>query len=199
MNTPTFIMAVPFKLERKHNALYLAQQTGGTIVWDRERSIVETFTRLLETIGTSPAIILQDDIRLTNDWRTKTENVIADHPDTVCQFFSLRDSDATLGARYESGTKYLMNQAFYLPAGTAPDLLAHTLDYFKANPDSTADDLAVRSWLTKTKQEYWHHVPSLVQHKIWTSVIDKHRVWDRRSPTYIEITDDPTTGDPNAY
>lgn len=182
--TKTLIMAVPFDQPRVRNAIRLAQETGGTIVWDTNKSISHTFLKVLSTAGEDPVIVLQDDVQLVEGWREAIEDVIAEHPDDVCQFFSLRKSDLTEGARYVAGSNYLMNQCYYLPATYARQIGEYAQQFFADNPGHTGDDTAIGKWLASRKERYWHHVPSLVQHYQWPSAINGRRSSKRQSPTF---------------
>jgi hypothetical protein len=165
-------MAVPWEQERVRNAVELAAETGATIVWDRQHSAFETWQRTLAEAGVDPAVLLQDDVELTEDWRAKVEAVISEHPDTVIQFFSMRKADETVGSRWEPGRTYLMNQCHYLPAGAAARLLDYSQDWHLKDPrNPTCQDLATAGWLRDTGQRYWLHVPSLVQHRPWASTL----------------------------
>lgn len=186
MSTPVFIMAVPFDPRRAVNAKRLADETGGTVVWDEKQSIVDTFLRLLEAAGDGPAIFMQDDVRLTSRWREKVEEVIAEHPDAVCQFFSIRKADLTLGARWERGSAYLMNQCWYAPPTYAAQLRVFAEKWFDERPGHTGDDTCVGEFLKSRRERYWHHVPSLVQHNEWVSAVSQARSSKRLSPTFEE-------------
>lgn len=186
MTTPVIIMAVPFIPERLKNAVELKKATGGEIVLDQKRSVMHTFTLVLEEAGQDPVIILQDDVYLAQDWRAKVEAVIAEHPTSVCQFFSLRKSDLEHGARWQPGSAYLANTCFYLPKGYAAELLEFTREWIEQNPEHTGDDTCLSEWLASRKERYWHHVPSLVQHHVWKSAINDRRSSKRQSPTFEE-------------
>lgn len=186
MSTRTYVMAIPWDQQRVRNVRDIVKAADAQVVWDRERSIQETFCRMLEAAGEEPAIFLQDDVELTEGWRGKVEKVIGEHPDVVIQFFSLRKSDLTEGARWEAGRNYLMNQCWYVPAGYAQSLLEFARQWWKDNPGHTGDDTCVAEWLRARSEKYWHHVPSLVQHREWKSAIDSRRSSRRLSPTYKE-------------
>ena len=71
------------------------------------------------------SIHMEDDIFLTRDFKAKAEKAIAERPDDVIQFFSMRKKDLSEGSRYEYGRTFCMNQCFYLPAGMAGKLATH--------------------------------------------------------------------------
>ena len=179
------IQAVPWVPERLQQAYALAEQTGGTIVWDTEHHAFETWKLVLAYAGQSPVVILEDDVTLTDNWAQKVQAAIDAHPDVVIQFFSMRGDDLTVGSRWEPGRTFLMNQCYYLPAGAAAALLAHSEEWAAQHPEHpTGYDLAMADWLKRTKQKYWLHVPSLVQHKPWRSEINPRRPRNRQSGTF---------------
>lgn len=183
--TQVLIMAVPWEQSRVKRAVELSRETGGQIVWDKDRVAFHTWRDVLRTAGDDPVIILEDDIELTENWSTKVEDVISDHPDDVIQFFSMRGDDVKIGSRREPGRTFLMNQCYYLPAGVARQLLDYTDDWEQRRPDEpTGYDIAMAEWMQRTKRTYWLHVPSLVQHKPWRSEIHPRRPRNRQSGTF---------------
>lgn len=184
--TKVVIMAVPWDMDRVRRVKDLRAQTGAEVVWDREHSIMDTFTRVLEAVGTDPAIILQDDVYLHPQWGERTQAAIREHPDLLIQFFSIRRSDVGRESYLNGGANYLMNQCYYLPAGMAAELLDFTREWIKDNPGHTGDDTCIADYLKARKLKYWHHVPSLVQHERWKSATGKGRSSNRQSPTFKE-------------
>lgn len=183
--TQVLIMAVPWSRERHDHAWTLAEQSGGEIVWDTTHHAFDTWRTVLAVAGQSPAVILEDDVDLTDNWRWKVNAAIAGHRDDVIQFFSMRGDDLTVGSRWEAGRTFLMNQCYYLPAGVAADLLEYTDDWETKHPEHpTGYDIAMAEWMKMTKRRYWLHVPSLVQHKPWRSEINKRRPRNRQSKTF---------------
>ena len=154
------------------------------IVRDHTRNARDSFLRNLLLVGDDAAVYLEDDIILTRDFTTKVEAVIAERPQHVINFFSLRD-DAAKGPRLMRGGSFSMNQCFYMPPGYASLLY----DYHARWPERTlhraACDLFLGSWLKSRGESYWQHVPSLVQHRVARSVIDPRRSSKRQSRTFV--------------
>lgn len=189
--TPTFILALPSVPQRAVRAKALAEQTGGTVVWAESGHAITDWRRMLARIGDGSAVCLEDDVRLAPRWRERVQAAVAEHGDTVIQFFSLRRADLLHGSRYLPGRTYLMNQCYYLPPGAAAALhgfAAHWDAEYPQHP--TGMDTAIGRWLAATGQRYWLHVPSLVQHENWTSTIHPRRPRTRRSPTFEEAVAD---------
>lgn len=183
--TPTFIQAIPWEPRRAAQARHLSEVTDGTVVWDTTHHAFDTWRSVLTTIGNSAAIILEDDVIVCDDWRTKVEAVIREYPEVVIQFFSMRGDDLTVGSRWQAGRTFLMNQCYYLPEGAAKALLEYTQDWAQRHPEHpTGYDVAMAEWLKVTKQKYWTHVPSLVQHQPWRSEINPRRPRNRQSRTF---------------
>jgi hypothetical protein len=158
------------------------------VVRDLTRDSNETFfLALMESEG-EPAVHLEDDVQLTSDFLSKIEPVIAAHPDHVVQFFSLRKNDAELGPRWLAGRTFRMNQCFYLPAGYGDAIQA----YYQRWPGRAKGhhlkgggyDVLMADWLATRGERYWLHVPSLVQHRVVPSVINRRRSSRRQSVTF---------------
>jgi hypothetical protein len=136
------------------------------------------------TIGDGPAVVLEDDVILCRDWRSRVEAVIGEHPDVVIQFYSNRAADLTVGSRWEPGRTFLMNQCYYLPPDVALPLHAYTEHWAETSNTPTEYDRAMARWMSETKRRYWLHVPSLVQHLPWRSQIHPRRPRTRQSRTF---------------
>lgn len=185
--TRTLIMAVPWVMQRAKAAHELQLATGGEIVWDTDQHAFHTWRDVLRRAEDGPVVVLQDDVILTDNWRDKIEAVIAEHPGDVIQFFSLRRNDDELGSRYLPGRSYLMNQCYYLPVGMPGSLLEFVRNWETEHPElSTGDDSAMAAYLRANRLRYWLHVPSLVQHRTWTSEINSRRPRNRQSRTFEE-------------
>lgn len=184
--TPVYIMAVPFIMERVKNAKRLADETGGTVVFDQTRNIMDTYVLVMEAAGEGPCIVLQDDVYLHPEWRERVEGEIDKHPDSIIQFFSLKKRDATLPPRWEPGKKYFWNQCYYLPKGYPPLLAEAAREWQRKYPRHTGDDTCMAAWLDERGEDYWHYAPSLVQHMPWTSSVYTPRSPLRQSPSFEE-------------
>jgi len=186
--TRVIVTAVP---ERTPTVEYLQHHIPNLeICWDEKRSLIDTFLRACQMAGYDPVIRLQDDIILTKDFVAKVEKVIADRPDDVIQFFSMRKDDLTVGSRYCLGSTYLMNQCFYLPAGVSKDIIEFFWSpawapYFEAHPD-TEDDSMMREMFRVQRRKYFLHVPSLVDHQRSRSIVSPKRSSARVSLTFQE-------------
>jgi len=155
------------------------------IVRDRTRNSLDTFLLTLLTAGDDPVVLMEDDIEPCRGLQAKVEAEIAKRPQCVVNFFSRRKEDLTIGSRWMSGREYLYNQCVYMPPGYCRriyefcPLWKERTDHPKGGTDSMVAD-----WLKATKQRWWVHVPSLVQHRVSVSAIDPRRARARQSPTF---------------
>lgn len=186
--TPTYIMSVPWLQERVKRTKQLRDQIGAIVVWDQTHNAMDTFRLMLERIvadGDPACIILEDDIILCENWRERVEEVIAQRPHQICQFFSMEKEESArrLGSRECLGSGFIANLCVYLPAGYASQILAHSYPYVEANPTmATANDFVIRDLLKRRKENYWLEVPNLVQHEErWKSSVNPKRTARRRS------------------
>jgi hypothetical protein len=154
------------------------------VVWDHDHVAVSTWLDALEQSGYDAAVHLEDDILPTRDLQAKLASVIAEHPDNVIQFFSLRVADREKGPRWMAGRSFGMTQCFYLPRGYAAELAAYYPDWPRRHGNHGGTDTHLQDWLAMRRERYWLHVPSLVQHLAIPSLIDPRRSTHRQSPTF---------------
>ncbi len=185
MSTPAYIMAVPWDPQRARRANQIRKASDGIVVWDEIQNAMDTFTRLLQQVvlaGDGSFLILQDDVELTADWRSKVEAAIAAHPDSVIQFFSMNPNEPLLGSRWAAGATFISNLCVYIPAFYASQLLDYIPTFLTNYPQfKTADDFVIRYFLRGRREQFWIQSPSLVQHENWKSAINAKRPRNRRS------------------
>lgn len=176
--------------ERQEYYEYLKEKLPeAEFCFDTEKHAMKTFISALEMVGDDPAIFMEDDCILTENFVEKAEKAIQERPDEVIQFFSMRIDDFRLGSRYLEGSEYFSNCCFYLPKGVAKEILKFAPDWIEANKEKnpTAMDYLVRDFLIENQLNYFNHVPSLVQHRIGKSSIDSTRPERRVSTTFKKI------------
>lgn len=154
------------------------------IVRDKTRNAMDTFLDALEAAGEDAAVHLEDDIILTNNFKKKIERVIADHKNEVVQFFSRRKKDLEVGSRYEPGSSFIYGQCFYLPDGYSKMIREYYPSWERKEEHPTGLDYMVADFLKSRKERYFLHVPSLVDHRAVTSLIDSRRSRFRQSKTF---------------
>lgn len=190
--TPTYVMGVPWDQSRVRSmrAMQAADSApdGLTFVMDTEHDAWQTWMSMIRLASaehpTDGTLFLEDDVVLAEDWRTRVEHAIAQHPDRVIQFFSLSDRYPD-GMTERPASTFSMNQCYYLPAGYARNLWEYAQAWHGKHPEHpTGYDLAMRAWLVGWRERYLLHTPSLVQHRDSPSVISGSRSSKRQSPTF---------------
>ena len=177
------VMAMP---ERQEFVDEIKEQIPELIVVnDKIRSHIDTYTRALKRANNKATVFLEDDIKLTSNFKMKIEKVISEKPNEFIQFFSMRKADIEIGSRWDN--HFLMNQCYYVPDGFLADYIVYLEQWLKDNPDDpTGSDLAMQMYLKKIKRKYWIHVPSLVEHRVAKSLINPRRSSKRQSKTFEE-------------
>lgn len=133
-----------------------------------------------------PVVHLEDDIILTVNFLEKIEAAIAERPDTLIQFFSMRGADWSKGARLENGSNYLMAQCSYFPAGYSKSFVSLYENRNFSRETPIEPDTAIRGFLQSIKAKYFIYIPSLVQHRVCVSAIDRRRSSKRQSYTFVD-------------
>jgi GR25 family glycosyltransferase involved in LPS biosynthesis len=133
-----------------------------------------------------PCVHLEDDVILCDDFYAKITAIIADHPDDVIQFFSMRKDDVTIGTRYIAGSQFMMNQCFYLPAGLGPKIAEAWKTSARQNEAGAPYDLLMADYFKAHKMKYLNWCPNLVDHEVCVSRIDKRRSSKRQSLTFVK-------------
>ena len=150
------------------------------ICFDDRGGAMQNFLKSLEIAGDDEVVNLEDDIILTENFQKKAEQVISEKPTSVIQFFSMRKADLEIGSRWDAGSKYLMAQCTFFPKKISKGILAFSKKYSEINHKSHPLDSMVAEYLKSTKQSYWIHCPSLVDHRIGKSMIDPKRASTNR-------------------
>jgi hypothetical protein len=132
----------------------------------------------------TPCVHMEEDIIITKDFINKLNNVITQRPNELIQFFSMRGDDIKKGSRYDNN--YIMNQCFYLPAGYGRHIAEYYTRWDRLAELPSGSDLMINDWLKTRKEKYWIHVPSLVEHRVTRSMIEKRRPQRRQSKTFID-------------
>jgi hypothetical protein len=156
------------------------------IVRDRTRVALDTFLLTLLTVGDDAAVLMEDDAEPCRGLVAKVEAEIARRPNRVINFFSRRKEDLTVGSRFMSGGGFLYNLCVYFPPTYCRmiyEFCPRWRNRVGIGPGGT--DSMVADWLKERGESYWQHVPSLVQHRVGLSAIDRRRPRSRQSPTFV--------------
>jgi hypothetical protein len=187
--------------ERQEFAEYLRRHLPGAIfLWDEQprttpapARAVAQFLRAMTAAGDRPSLQMEDDVILTQGFREKVQAAIEERPDSVIQFFSMRKDDLTVGSRWDRS--FLGNLCAYYPPGYGLQIAAYRSLWPGKQIHTCGMDLMVRDWLKSRKERYWIHVPSLVDHRVAVSMIDRRRSSKRQSLTFR----DPIVTEPSGH
>lgn len=186
---PIFIRGMKEIEERRANVqLMLRQIPEAQVVWDLTRNATDTWCNALKTAGDGPAIHMEDDCKLVTRFRSKIEKVIAERPDTLINFFSMRKADKEIGSRWDN--KLNGTVCLYFPKGYSAEIYQYSIQWRVRNDNTinkTAIDWMVDEWLKTRKEKYWIHVPNLVDHHPFRSAINPKRGTGRQSKTFTAI------------
>ena len=181
MENVKFIMRTVGKVDLSE---YIAQIPDLIVCRDVKHDAMDTFRMSLAMIGDAPAVNLEDDIILCDNFREKILTEINQRPNEVIQFFSMRKDDLTIGSRYIRGGDFCMNQCFYLPPKMSADLLKYMDIWQGYEQNPTAYDYLMADYFKEHKIKYWNVCPNLVDHKIQKSRINPRRSTKRQSFTF---------------
>ena len=152
--------------------------------FDTDRNAMHTFLSALKMAGDEPVVHMEEDVLIAPNFKSRLEAAIAERPDTVIQFFSMRKADLEVGSRMDGN--FLMGQCFYLPAGYSRKILEFYPTWEDLPKHPTGLDTMVGAFLKKRKEKYWIHIPNLVDHRIGASAIDPRRSSKRISKTFTK-------------
>lgn len=162
----------------------LKQIPEAVVYWDDERDAMKSYLHVCKNIvGDQPAVLLEDDIILTSDFKQKIEEVISCYPKILINFFSL--SKKHLKPHFKKGREYCMNQCEYFPAGFGTKVYKAYENWPLKDQEPNAYDFLVGyAWGYNNPYLVW--CPSLVQHRQVKSIIDPKRSSKRQSVTFEE-------------
>ena len=149
-----------------------------------KRDAYVNFQNALGISGEDPALHLEDDIIMCDDFSNRINHVINAHANDVIQFFSMRKDDITVGTRYIRGGDFLAALCFYLPAKMSADILEYSKIWPGREKDPTGLDLMIGDYLRKERIKYLNICPNLVDHKVGKSLINSKRSSKRVSLTF---------------
>jgi hypothetical protein len=132
-----------------------------------------TFLDALKAAKGRASLHMEASVYLAPDFKQVVDREVAEKPDKVIQFFSMRKDDVEKGSRYDSS--FMMTSCFYLPEGKAEELYEYTVAW-KTEPqhkDNPHYDEAIASWIKYTKEKYWICCPNPVDRVTDTKWISK--------------------------
>ena len=170
---------------RKGYVMEIQRQLPDAVVYyDEDHDPMKAYLHVCrDIVAGRPAVMLEDDIILTSDFRNKIESVIAKHPDTLINFFSL--SKKYTEPHWKKGREYCMNQCEYYPEGFSLKIVKAYENWpLKEKEPNAYDYLVGYAWGKSKPYLVW--CPSLVQHRQTKSIIDPRRSSKRHSITFQE-------------
>lgn len=169
--------------ERAACVAYLAAKIpDAEFCFDQKRDAWDTFVRAMQMAGSDAHIAMEEDVVLTVGFREKVEQAIAETPERVIQFFSMRKDDTTVGSRWSNS--FCMNQCTYYPATYASKIVSFAVQWPSRGKHPTGTDLMVNDFLRGRREKHWLHVPNLVDHLPLKSQISR-RSKSRQSLTFV--------------
>ena len=169
--------------EREEFVRKIKDQIPEAIVYyDENHDSMKAYLYVCENlINGSPAVMLEDDIILTSNFRGKIESVIKQYPDTLINFFSL--SKKFTEPHWKKGREYCMSQCEYFPLGFSKKVVsAYEKWPLKEKEPNAYDYLVGYAWGYNNPYLVW--CPSLVQHRQVKSIINPKRSSKRQSVTF---------------
>lgn len=170
--------------EGGHDLTEMKKVIPGLIVFadDKHDAMGNFLAAITHTDG--PCVHLEDDIILCDNFHEKICEIIAAHENDVIQFFSMRKEDLTVGTRYIPGSRFMMNQCFYLPAGLGKKIADSWKDSPRQKEAGAPYDLLMADYFKAHKMKYLNWCPNLVDHMECKSRIDSRRSSKRQSLTF---------------
>lgn len=150
---------------------------------DNEGNCANAFLKQLCYINEYDSILLEDDLILCKEFKSKVEKVIEKHPNDIINFFTYPDKWINEGYSWF----FAYNQCTYFPKGTPK----RVLDAY--NSHATVTNSAERIMQIALKQLHLKHYiyrPCLVQHLDNGSLMGHDRKDKRRSPYFIDYLDE---------
>jgi GR25 family glycosyltransferase involved in LPS biosynthesis len=123
-----------------------------------------------------PAVHLEDDAILCDDFVSKITRAIELYPDNIINFFSLRKKDYEVRKPFfELGSKYIGNVCFYVPATYGNRIADFYNVWDKKEIHPTGYDILMADWMKLNKLKYVQWFPHLVNHAEGKSIINPKR------------------------
>lgn len=171
--------------EREEYVKEILKQIPEAIVYyDEFGDAMKSYLHVCENIiKGQPAVLLEDDIILTSNFKEKIEAVIERYPKILINFFSLSKKNVT--PHFKKGREYCMNQCEYFPEGFSLKVVEAYERWEGKKENPTAYDFLVGyAWGGNMPYLVW--CPSLVQHRRVKSIINPKRSSSRQSITFVE-------------
>lgn len=145
------------------------------IVTDYNHDAMGNFLNAMR-MTSSPVVHLEDDAILCNNFVERVKEAIAQYPDTIINFFSLRSGDYDKGEPYfQSGSRFIGNVCVYIPENIGMQIAEYYDKWERKKTDPTGYDLLMADWMKERKMRYIQWFPHLVNHAVCKSLINPRR------------------------
>ena len=162
----------------------LKQIPDAIVYYDEFHDPMKSYLHVCKNIvNGQPAVLLEDDIILTSNFKQKIESVIDICPDMLINFFSL--SKKYTEPHTKKGREYCMNQCEYFPEDFSLKVVEAYENWPLKEKEPTAYDFLV-GYAWGSNRDYLVWCPSLVQHRQVKSIIDPRRSSKIQSITFKE-------------
>lgn len=180
MDIKFVVMVSPIE-ERRQNVEKLKEQIPNLLAVEADRSKCDLFTvylDLLDSKGYDGIVMLEDDIKLCQDFMPKILGAIEAHKTDVIQFFT-RALSKNLSRGYKSGGDFSSTVCNYYPASFCKLLQDEGyIQYFKDvyypkkhEPWTYPIDTYIAFVLGYNRMKHWLELPFFVQHLDFKSTL----------------------------
>ena len=181
--TKIIIRAVPNK--RVDFVDYLRRKLPDAVMcWHEGGDAMTTFLKAMRMAEGKPVVHMEDDVILTKNFLPKLEAAIAEKPNALINFFSMRKADIEIGSRWDR--KFSMNQCHYNPAGLSEAFADYEPHWPRRDEHPTGYDYMMADFMKERKKLHWIHCANLVEHRECKSITDPRRSSRRHSKTFMD-------------
>lgn len=172
-------------LERKLDSSY--NQIEYELLVDREHKNVKAFINQIIELSklNEDCVILEDDIVLCKDFKSRIEKVISEYPDRIINFFY---NPGEWLPEICEGFIFVFMQCVYFPKQILK-LLADNLKKYSTGSEKEQSDLLVARILGSSHIRFLSYRPCLVQHLAFDTLIHD-KVYKFRTPYFIDYLED---------
>ena len=136
---------------------------------DREHKPIKSFINQLKYISSNDSILLEDDLVLCKDFKKRIEEIVAQYPNSVINFYeSPYDFYFTEERR---GIKYRFNQCTYYPKGVSKLIADKMEEIWPRYQNIKQYDFLQAYAMDELDMSYISYRPCLVQHLNGRSII----------------------------
>lgn len=140
------------------------------VLVDTEHKPIRSFIDQLKYISSDDAVLLEDDVILCKNFKERIEEVVAQHPNCVINFFE--DPFIFYLTETRPGIKYRYNQCTYYPKGVAKTIADKMEEIWPEYQNEKNYDFLQSYAMDALGMSYISYRPCLVQHKHMDSIIN---------------------------